>query len=73
MHGRQRKLVARAYTMDSIRKLEPAVNEVIGILMAKLKELEGQDIDLGYYLQAYAFGLFSRPWYGIVWYGMADN
>lgn len=45
--------------MDSIRKLQPAVDEVIGIFLKKFESLEGQSIDLGYFLQAFAFGVCS--------------
>ncbi|KXS93740.1 hypothetical protein AC578_3108 [Pseudocercospora eumusae] len=61
VHGKQRKLVSKIYTMGSIRRLQPAVDEVIEILMDKLKEYEGQVTDLGYWVQAFAFGTTGPP------------
>jgi hypothetical protein len=55
-HAEQRKLVARAYTMDSMIYLEPKVDVVIKKLIEKLNEQCGNTIDLGTWLQYWAFG-----------------
>lgn len=52
--------MAKAYSMDFIRKLQPAVDEVIEIFLKKFESLQGHTIDLGYYLQAFSFGMCSR-------------
>ncbi|KAI0409036.1 cytochrome P450 [Xylaria palmicola] len=72
VHAAQRRLVARAYTMESSMKLEPQVNELVSLLLTKLDDVaySGQTIDLGYWLQLFAFDVigaisFSKP-YGFV-------
>ncbi|RAL02329.1 cytochrome P450 [Aspergillus ibericus CBS 121593] len=65
VHAEQRKLVARAYSMNSMVHLEPNVNPVIRSMMRKLDGLSGV-IDLGAFLQLFAFDIigavsFSRP------------
>ncbi|KAI0514712.1 cytochrome P450 [Xylaria bambusicola] len=66
IHGENRRLVARAYAMDSMVNLEPMIDELIADLLRKLRELQGQRIDLGHWVQLYAFDIvgsitFSRP------------
>lgn len=56
VHSEQRKLVARAYSMDSMVYLEPKINAVVESLTKKLDQLCGQTIDLGDWLQFFAFG-----------------
>ncbi|KAI2601950.1 cytochrome P450 [Hypoxylon sp. NC1633] len=66
IHGQQRKLVARAYSMDSMRYLEPHVDLVIKTLIDRMSGLQDQPIDLGHWMQLFAFDIigaasFSRP------------
>ncbi|KAK6949096.1 hypothetical protein Daesc_009169 [Daldinia eschscholtzii] len=66
IHAEQRKLVARAYSMDSITYLEPQVNSVLVLLVNRLREIRVQPIDLGYWIQLFAFDVigaisFSKP------------
>lgn len=56
IHSEQRKLVARAYSMDSMVYLEPKVDLVISQMVEQLDKINGQTIDLGLWLQLYAFG-----------------
>ncbi|KAL2273789.1 hypothetical protein FJTKL_04106 [Diaporthe vaccinii] len=70
IHAEQRKLVARAYSMESMIHLEPRVDETLTTLLQKFDELQGQTIDLAQWLQLFAFDIigaisFSRP-YGYV-------
>ena len=58
IHGEQRRLVARAYAMESMVHLEPMINTMIDELLGKLRGLQGKRIDLGYWMQLYAFGAF---------------
>ncbi|KAI0007011.1 cytochrome P450 [Xylariaceae sp. FL0662B] len=65
IHSEQRKLVARAYTMDSMIYLEPHVDSLINTLVERLGGFTGQTIDLGYWMQLFAFDVvgavsFSR-------------
>ncbi|KAI1465333.1 cytochrome P450 [Daldinia caldariorum] len=66
IHSEQRKLVARAYSMDSITYLEPQVNSVLVSLVNRLRGIRAQPIDLGYWIQLFAFDTigaisFSKP------------
>lgn len=57
VHGAQRRLVARAYTKDSMRALQTSVDVLIVNFMKKLEQFDGKSISLGYWLQLFAFGL----------------
>lgn len=57
IHSEQRKLVARAYSMDSMVYLEPKVDLVISQMVEQLDKISGQTINLGLWLQLYAFGM----------------
>ncbi|KAI1420446.1 cytochrome P450 [Xylaria sp. FL1777] len=68
IHTAQRKLVARPYSMASSKRLEPQIDELISSLLRKLDILaaEPQPIDLGYWLQLFAFDVigavsFTKP------------
>ncbi|KAJ5181654.1 hypothetical protein N7449_011801 [Penicillium cf. viridicatum] len=66
VHSEQRKLVATAYSMSSMVHLEPKVNVVIEQLIQKLEARCGTTVDLGHWLQMWAFDVigsvsFSRP------------
>ncbi|KAI1798728.1 cytochrome P450 [Daldinia bambusicola] len=66
IHSEQRKLVARAYSMDSITYLEPQVHSVLVSLVDRLRGIRAQPIDLGYWIQLFAFDVigaisFSKP------------
>ena len=56
IHGSQRRLVSRIYSMDSLKELERYVNFAIEHFIAKMEERLGQDIDLGLFVQLFAFG-----------------
>ncbi|KAI1296154.1 cytochrome P450 [Xylaria venustula] len=78
-HTAQRKLVARPYSMASTKKLEPQLDELVSNLLRKLDVLaaEPQAIDLGYWLQLFAFDVigavsFSKP-FGFVSAGSDDG
>lgn len=60
VHGEQRKLVARAYSMESMIHLEPRIDETLTTLLQKLDELQGQTIDLAQWLQLFAFGMSQK-------------
>ncbi|KAI1503903.1 cytochrome P450 [Biscogniauxia marginata] len=66
IHSAQRKLVARAYSMESMIHLEPKVDSVIQLMLGKLDERLGETVDLGFWLQLFAFDVtgavsFTRP------------
>jgi len=55
LHGRQRALVSRAYSMTSLHDLEPYVDDTIKVFLTKMAEVRGR-VDLGKWAQLYAFG-----------------
>ncbi|KAK0645202.1 Cytochrome P450 monooxygenase [Lasiodiplodia hormozganensis] len=55
IHGAQRRLVARAYTKDSMRTLQASVDVLIVNFMKKLEQFDGKSVSLGYWLQLFAF------------------
>ncbi|OOO06873.1 cytochrome P450 [Aspergillus oryzae] len=66
VHSEQRKLVATAYSMSSMVHFESKVNVVIETLIHKLEARCGKTIDLGHWLQMWAFDVigsisFSQP------------
>ena len=56
VHASQRRLVSRIYSMDALRGLETYVDDAIGLFMDKMKARVGQDIDMGLFVQLFAFG-----------------
>ncbi|KAI1153993.1 cytochrome P450 [Nemania diffusa] len=72
IHSAQRRLVARAYSMESTMRLEPQVHDLMATLLRKLDEVafSKQTIELSYWIQLFAFDVigavsFSKP-YGFV-------
>ncbi|KAJ5726099.1 cytochrome P450, partial [Penicillium malachiteum] len=55
IHGEQRRLVARAYSMDSTVYLEPKVDEILLQSLDQLAKTSGFT-DLGAWIQLFAFG-----------------
>ncbi|KAH7042229.1 cytochrome P450 [Macrophomina phaseolina] len=62
IHGQQRRLVAGAYTLETMKSLEPYVNTTIQILLDKLQEVgaNGHPIDLAYLIQLFAFDIIGE-------------
>lgn len=58
VHGRQRRLVSRAYAMESLRDLERFVDESVRVFLGKMDEKarSGKVVDLGNWVQLFAFG-----------------
>jgi hypothetical protein len=66
VHRRHRRLVNHTYSLVSLREVEKFMDGTIEKLVRKLRELTGQVIDLGLWLQLAAFGEFcnsSTRWY----------
>ena len=61
IHGQQRKLVARAYTMDALKDLEPYVDNMIEVFNRKMDEQVGKVVDLAKWAQLFAFGMCILP------------
>lgn len=60
VHAAQRRLVSRAYSAESLRDLEPYVDESIRVLLGHMEQRAGQVVDFGKWVQLFAFGKGSR-------------
>ncbi|KAF2157283.1 cytochrome P450 [Myriangium duriaei CBS 260.36] len=60
VHAQQRKLVSRAYAMETLKDLEPYVESTIGTLFENLDRRQGQIIDLGNWVQLFAFDVIGE-------------
>jgi cytochrome P450 len=58
-HQALRRPVAQKFSMSSIRSFEPLADECTSIFIAAMEELEGQALDLGIWLQWYAFDVIG--------------
>jgi Cytochrome P450 len=58
-HKALKRPVAGKFSMTSIRTMEPFVNECSEIFVQCMKDLEGQKVDLGAWLQWYAFDVIG--------------
>jgi hypothetical protein len=58
-HQALRRPVAQKFSMSSIKSLEPFTDECTKIFVDAMKDLEGQQIDLGVWLQWYAFDVIG--------------
>ena len=60
LHGRQRALVSRAYSMTSLKDLEPYVTECVEVFKQSMDTRIGQIVDMGSFVQLFAFGELIR-------------
>ncbi|KAF2165914.1 hypothetical protein M409DRAFT_55282 [Zasmidium cellare ATCC 36951] len=60
IHGEQRRLISRAYAMDSLRMLEPYVDNAVNVFMNEMTKRTGQTIDMGNWLQLFAFDVIGE-------------
>ncbi|KAJ6037219.1 cytochrome P450 [Penicillium herquei] len=58
-HQALRRPVAQKFSMSSIKSLEPFADECTKIFLDSMKDLEGQRVDLGAWLQWYAFDVIG--------------
>ena len=56
VHGSQRRLVSRIYSMDSLKDLEKYVDDAILHFLSKMGHMGGQSVDMGLWVQLFAFG-----------------
>ncbi len=56
IHGTQRRLVSSIYSMQSLKELETYVDDAISHFMEKMQERQGQSINMGLFIQLFAFG-----------------
>lgn len=60
VHGQHRKLVARAYTMETLKDLEPYVDNMLEVFTRKMDEHKDQKIDMSKWVQLFAFDVISE-------------
>ncbi|KAF9891401.1 hypothetical protein FE257_004257 [Aspergillus nanangensis] len=60
IHGAQRRLVSRIYAMDSLKDLEHYVDGAVAVFVDKMRGLQEQSIDLGEWLQLFAFDVIGE-------------
>ncbi|KZL73252.1 cytochrome p450 family protein [Colletotrichum incanum] len=60
VHAAQRRLVSRPYAMTSLKGLEPYVDNAIGVLLEKLGGMLGKTVDLGNWVQLFAFDVIGE-------------
>lgn len=65
-HAKHRRAVGNAYTMSSVLDSEPYVDQCSDLFMQRLGEMadEGKSVDLGHWLQMYAFDVVTELFYG---------
>lgn len=45
--------------MSSLKELEPYVDSAVGVLLEKLSGMLGHTVDMGNWVQLYAFGMYT--------------
>ncbi|KAF2088868.1 cytochrome P450 [Saccharata proteae CBS 121410] len=60
MHAHDRRLISRAYAMDSLKDLEQYVDDSIHVFMANMSARQGQSFDMGYWVQLFAFDIIGE-------------
>ena len=58
-HQALRRPVAQKFSMSSMKSMEPFVDECNDIFIQAMREMEGEKVDFGMWLQWYAFDVIS--------------
>ena len=56
IHRAQRRLVNHIYSLSSMKKLEPYVDDAVTFFLTKLSTMDGQRIDVGRWTRLFAYG-----------------
>lgn len=56
LHGKQRSLISSAYSMTSLKDLEPYVDDSVKRFLDAMSERQNQIVDMGKWAQLFAFG-----------------
>jgi cytochrome P450 len=64
VHGRQRRLVSGMYSMGNISQYQGRVDEAIDVFVKEIEKRIGTVMDLGNWLQLFAFGASRTAEYG---------
>ncbi|KAL2356702.1 cytochrome P450 [Cryomyces antarcticus] len=60
LHGNQRRLISRAYAMESLKDLEPYVDDSVKHFLGKMDEQQGRSVDMGSWVQLFAFDVIGE-------------
>ena len=60
IHGSQRRLVSRIYAMDSLQELQKYVDDAVQHFMSKMREMQGQNVNMGRWVQLFAFDVIGE-------------
>jgi len=60
IHAKQRRLVSNIYSMSGLKALEGYVDNTINVFMMKMKEMQGQSVDLGNWVQLFAVDVIGE-------------
>ena len=64
-HKRLKSAVAPTYTLSNLRKLETLVDECTEVFLKDMEELENKPLDLGMWVQWYAFDVIGNLTFGM--------
>ena len=56
IHACQRRLVSSIYSMDALKDLEKYVDDAVSHFVRKMQDQQGQNMNLGLFVQLFAFG-----------------
>lgn len=59
IHGKQRSLISSAYSMTSLKDLEPYVDDCVRKFLSAMEEMQNQVVDMGKWAQLFAFGMWK--------------
>lgn len=59
IHGAQRRLVSAIYAMNSLARYQGKVDEAIEVMVEQMRKRGGETVDLGVWLQLFAFGAWD--------------
>jgi cytochrome P450 len=59
VHSKNRRLVSKAYSMDSIKTLEIYVDQVVNHFLHRMEGLVNKPFNIGDWLQLFAYGNLS--------------
>ncbi|KAI4718502.1 cytochrome P450 [Aureobasidium sp. EXF-10727] len=60
LHGKQRSSISSAYSMTSLKDLEPYVDDTVKRFMDAMSERQGQVVDMGKWAQLFAFDVIGE-------------
>ncbi|KAF2267043.1 cytochrome P450 [Lojkania enalia] len=59
-HAQQRKLVTRAFAMETLKELEGYVDNMVEVFVTKMGEQIGKKVDMAYWIQLFTFDVIGE-------------